>query len=51
MRTYFLEVLQDLPHVDHEDLLKWEGDEFDSAAFDLEETNQVLAEISRSPSS
>jgi hypothetical protein len=45
-----LAAIQDPNHPEHEDLLEWVGDEFDPAVFDLEETNQVLAEFSRSPS-
>lgn len=44
-----LTVLQDPSHYDYEDLLEWVGDEFNPAVFDLEETNQVLAEFSRYP--
>jgi hypothetical protein len=45
-----LAAIQDPNHPKHEERLEWVGDDFDPAAFDLEETNQVLAEFSRSPS-
>jgi Plasmid pRiA4b ORF-3-like protein len=44
-----LAALQDPEHPEHEEKLEWVGEDFDPAAFDLEETNQVLAEFSRSP--
>jgi Plasmid pRiA4b ORF-3-like protein len=47
---FLLAALQDPEHPEHEEKLEWVGDDFDPAAFDLEETNQVLAEFSRSPS-
>jgi hypothetical protein len=45
-----LAAIQDPNHPEHEERLEWIGDDFDPAAFYLEETNLVLAEFSRSPS-
>lgn len=39
-----LEIIRDPSHPEHEEMLDWLGDEFDPEHFDLEETNQILAE-------
>jgi len=39
-----LEALRDESHPDHEDMLEWLEEEFDSEAFDRDEVNQRLAE-------
>jgi hypothetical protein len=41
----FLEIIKDPKHRDHRSMLEWIGGEFDSEAFDLEETNQKLKQI------
>jgi hypothetical protein len=41
----FLEIIKDPKHPDHRSMLEWIGGEFDSEAFDLEETNQRLKQI------
>jgi hypothetical protein len=41
----FLEAINDPQHPEHESMLEWIGGEFDSEAFDLEETNQQLRQI------
>ncbi len=41
-----LEALGDLKHPEHEAYLDWLGDDFDSEAFDLEDANLALQEIS-----
>jgi hypothetical protein len=40
-----LEIIKDPKHPDHRSMLEWIGGEFDSEAFDLEETNQKLKQI------
>ena len=39
---FFLEAIADPEHEAHDEYLAWAGDEFDPAAFDLEEANQAL---------
>ena len=39
---YFLEAIADPEHEDHDEFVEWAGDEFDPAAFDLEEANHAL---------
>ena len=39
---YFLEAIGDPEHEEHDEYLEWAGDEFDPAAFDLEEANDAL---------
>ena len=39
---FFLEAIADPEHEAHDEFLEWAGDEFDPAAFDLEEANQAL---------
>ena len=39
---YFLEAIGDPEHEAHDEYLEWAGDEFDPAAFDLEEVNRAL---------
>ena len=39
---YFLEAIGDPEHEEHDQYLEWAGDEFDPAAFDLEEANHAL---------
>ena len=39
---YFLEAIADPEHEEHDEYLEWAGDEFDPAAFDLEEANHAL---------
>lgn len=41
----FLEAIQDPQHSEHDSMLEWIGGEFDSEAFDLEETNRQLKRI------
>jgi len=41
----FLEALQDSNHSEHEEYLEWYGGEFNSEAFDLDETNQALSHV------
>jgi len=38
----FLEAIQDPNHPEHEDMLEWVSDDFDPAAFDLDEVNEAL---------
>ena len=44
---YFLEVLQDPEHEDHEEYMDWVEDNFDPEAFDLEATNRALRSLRR----
>ncbi len=39
-----LETLKDPEHPEHEEMVEWLEDEFDSEAFDIDETNESLAE-------
>ena len=39
---FLLEAIADLEHEAHDEYLEWAGDEFDPAAFDLEEANHAL---------
>ena len=41
----FLEAIQDPDHPEHEEYLEWVGGEFDPAAFDLDEVNEVLRSL------
>ena len=41
----FLDAIRDPSHEEHESFLEWVGDEFDPEYFDLEQTNQLLADI------
>jgi hypothetical protein len=43
---YFLEAIQDPQHPEHEEYLEWIGGEFDPQGFDLQETNELLRELS-----
>ena len=38
----FLEAIQDPKHPEHEEYVEWIGEEFDPAAFDLDEVNRAL---------
>jgi len=41
----FLEAIGDPEHQEHEDMLEWAGEDFDSEAFNLEEVNHFLKKI------
>jgi len=41
----FLEAIADPEHEEHDSYMEWVGDDFDPAAFDLEEVNGMLQEI------
>lgn len=41
----FLTALADPKHPEHQDLTEWIGGEFDAEAFDLDEVNEILAEL------
>lgn len=41
----FIEAITDPNHPEHEEILEWWGDDFDPAAFDLEEVNDALAQF------
>ncbi len=41
----FLEAIRDPDHPDHEELLEWVDDDFDPAAFDLDEINEALSAL------
>ena len=41
----FLEALRDPGHEEHASYLEWIGSEFDSAAFNFDETNQALRRV------
>ena len=40
-----LEILKDPDHEEYEELLEWIGEEFDSEAFDIKETNDTLRHL------
>jgi hypothetical protein len=42
-----LEIIKDPSHPEHEEMLEWLGGEFDPEYFDMEETNEILAEYYR----
>lgn len=42
---YFLEVLQNPDHPEHEDMIEWIGEDFDPQKFDLDEANAALQHI------
>ena len=42
-----LDILKEPDHPEYEDMLEWLGGEFDSEAFDIEETNKMLSEYVR----
>ena len=42
-----LDILKDPEHPEYEDMVEWLGDEFDSEAFNINETNEMLAEYVR----
>lgn len=42
---YLLEVLRDESHEEHEEMLEWVEEEFDSEVFDRDEVNQRLVEV------
>ena len=39
-----LDILKDPGHAEYEDMMEWLGGEFDSEAFDIDETNEMLAQ-------
>lgn len=41
----FIEAIKDPNHPEHEDMLDWQGDDFDPEAFDLEEINNALQQL------
>ena len=41
----FLEAIQDPQHPEHEEMLEWVGGEFDPEAFDLDEVNRELQNL------
>lgn len=43
----FLEALSDSEHPEHEEFKEWVGGEFDAAAYDINEVNQLLGEYCR----
>jgi hypothetical protein len=43
----FLEAINDSKHSEHQSYKEWIGDDFDSDAYDIEETNKVLTEYCR----
>jgi hypothetical protein len=43
----FLEAMQDPDHPEHEEYTEWIGDEFDPEAFDLEEINAYLRQMTK----
>jgi len=42
-----LDILKDPEHPEYEDMVEWLGGELDSEAFDIDETNEMLAEYAR----
>jgi hypothetical protein len=44
--TDFLEIIKDVNHSEHEDMLEWVGGEFDSEEFDMKYVNERLKKIS-----
>ena len=42
-----LDILKDPEHPEYEDTVEWLGEEFDSEAFNIDETNEMLAEYVR----
>jgi hypothetical protein len=41
---HMLDVVADVDHEEHDDLVEWLGDDFDPEAFDIDEVNDILAE-------
>ncbi len=38
------DILKDPRHAEYEDMVEWLGGKFDSEAFDIDETNEMLAQ-------